>query len=249
MGVVQPMLFDVDRERPESRFYSAVLTATVNDKGVLDVDTVKGCTLGIRARERGCYDACYAASIAKFRGIDFGKSVTRRIVSYSHALSIERAVRNAPQGFFRIGTMGDPSHDWPATVDIIEWLAPFATPVVVTKHWIKATDSHLRRLVATGTVLNTSISALDTNAERIHRARQMDRYSDLGGVSFARVVSCEFNRELAEGARMARARETDTQHAEVPEAGTKNHCRLQGQHQEHREVLFSGRQAMTVEDR
>lgn len=196
-------LFDVAPTPRESRLYSDVLTATINDKGVLDVDAVKGCTLGIRARDRGCYDACYAATIARFRGIDFGTSITRRVVSYSHAREIERAVRNAPQGFFRVGTMGDPSHDWPATVDTIEWLSPFSTPVVVTKHWRKATEDQLRRLVACGAVLNTSVSALDTEAERAHRLRQLKRYADLGGGSFARVVSCEFNRDLPEGARMA----------------------------------------------
>ena len=50
------------------RLYRDVLTADVNDKGVLDIDTVKGCTAGMAARDGGCYGACYAATIAKFRG-------------------------------------------------------------------------------------------------------------------------------------------------------------------------------------
>ena len=203
MSFTQRSLFDLPEPSLSSRVYGDILTATINDKGVLDVDTVKGCTIGIRKRVRGCYDACYAATIAKFRGIDFGTSVARRVVSYGHAKQIERAVRNAPQGFFRVGTMGDPSHEWPHTVDIVEWLAPLATPVIVTKHWHRATDSHLDRLIACGAVLNTSVSALDTDAELSHRSRQISRYSDLGGRSFARVVSCDFNRDVTEGARMA----------------------------------------------
>ena len=199
----QQVLFDTTPAARSTREYANILTAEINDKGVLDVDAVKGCTLGIRKRELGCYDACYAATIARFRGIDFGHSVTRKVVSYSHARAIERTVKAAPQGFFRVGTMGDPCHDWAATVDVIEWLAPFATPVVVTKHWRTASDDSFRRLVACGTVLNTSISALDTEAERGHRMRQLHRYSAMGGASFARIVSCEFNRDVAEGAWMA----------------------------------------------
>jgi len=186
------------------RLYSDLLTAEVNGKGVLDVDTVKGCTAGMGARPNGgCYNACYAATIAKFRGIDFSRSVVRHVRSKFQALKIEKAVRESPYGFFRIGTMGDPCHAWLHTVEVVEWLAPFATPVIITKHWVKALDQHLSRLVACGTVLNTSISALDTPAELAYRERQIDRYEKLGGVSVSRIVSCDFNRSHPEGGRMA----------------------------------------------
>jgi hypothetical protein len=99
--------------------------------------------------------------------------------------------------------MGDPSHAWEHTVSIIEWLAPLAVPVIVTKHWLTATEAQLSRLVACGTVLNTSVSALDTPAELGHRERQIGRYAALGGVSVARVVSCDFDQAHAEGRRMA----------------------------------------------
>lgn len=188
----------------EPRRYADLMTADVNEKGVLDVDTVKGCTAGMNARPgTGCYGGCYAAKIAKFRGIDFGQAVVRKVRGGAHARSIERAVKAAPEGFFRIGTMGDPCHAWEHTVATIEWLAPLAVPVVVTKHWHIATFDQFQRLVACGTVLNTSVSALDTPAELRHRERQIARYAALGGVSVARVVSCEFNTDSAEGRAMA----------------------------------------------
>ena len=38
------------------REYADDLTIDINSKGVLDVDVVKGCTMGIRAHgEKGCY--------------------------------------------------------------------------------------------------------------------------------------------------------------------------------------------------
>lgn len=188
--------------------YSDRLTADVNQKGVLDVDTVKGCTAGMNAIPgHGCYSSCYAAKIAKFRGIDFTVAVARRVQSVADARQIEEAVRSAPEGFFRVGTMGDPSHEWEHTVVTIEWLAKFAVPVIVTKHWMTASTNQLSRLVACGAVLNTSISALDTPAQLAHRRSQIERYRDLGGVSVSRVVSCEFNTEHELGKAMAEIQE------------------------------------------
>ncbi len=192
-------------EAGPSRLYQNVLTADVNEKGVLDVDTVKGCTAGMNARPgTGCYGGCYAANIARFRGIDFSRSVVREIGDAGNVRKIERAVAAAPEGFFRIGTMGDPCHAWEHTVRVVEWLAPLAVPVIVTKHWMRATDAQLERLVVCGTVLNTSVSALDTSAELAHRERQIERYRAFGGVSVARIVSCDFNTENDEGRVMAR---------------------------------------------
>ena len=186
------------------KMYSDRLTADVNQKGVLDVDTVKGCTAGMNAIPgHGCYGSCYAAKIAKFRGIDFTVAVARRVQSVADARQIEEAVRSAPEGFFRVGTMGDPSHEWEHTVATIEWLAKFAVPVIVTKHWMTASTDQLSRLVACGAVLNTSISALDTPAQLAHRRAQIERYRDLGGVSVSRVVSCEFNTAHELGKAMA----------------------------------------------
>lgn len=195
---------DQQAESSAPRLYQNILTADVNEKGVLDVDTVKGCAAGMNARPgTGCYGACYAANIARFRGIDFSRAVVREVGDAGNTKAIERAVRNAPEGFFRVGTMGDPSHAWEHTVRVIEWLAPFAVPVIVTKHWLRATDGQLARLVLCGAVLNTSVSALDTPAELAHRERQIKRYRVLGGVSVARVVSCDFNTEHDEGRAMS----------------------------------------------
>jgi|Laugrespbdmm15dd_1035085.scaffolds.fasta_scaffold09735_2 hypothetical protein len=185
------------------RNYRNVLTVDINEKGVLDVDTVKGCTAGMAARPgTGCYGGCYAAKIAKYRGIDFSKAVTRTIHSKAQARAIERQVAAAPQGFFRIGVMGDPCHAWEETVSVIEWLSDFAHPVLITKHWKVATDDQLKRMAACGTALNTSLSALDTPQELKHRKAQFFRFKLLGGNSVARIVSCDFNPDNAEGVRM-----------------------------------------------
>ncbi len=185
------------------RLYRNVLTADVNEKGVLDVDTVKGCTAGMSARPaHGCYDGCYAAKIAKFRGIDFSKAVTRKVHSRAQARGIERAVAAAPQGFFRIGVMGDPCHAWEETVSVVEWLCEFARPVIITKHWRVATDDQMNRMATCRAVLNTSLSALDTPQELKHRRGQFFRFKLFGGDSVARIVSCDFNADNPEGARM-----------------------------------------------
>jgi hypothetical protein len=183
--------------------YKNWLTADVNEKGVLDVDTVKGCFAGMAARPgSGCYGGCYAANIANFRGFDFSKSVTRLVHSKAQARAIEKKVASAPNGFFRIGVMGDPCHAWEETVSVVEWLCEFAVPVIITKHWRILTDNQIERLIRCGTSLNTSISALDTAAELKHRKAQFFRFKLAGGNSVARIVSCEFNSENEEGAKM-----------------------------------------------
>ena len=198
------MSFDELTIEPKKvRNYSSYLTVDINGKGVLDVDTVKGCTFGIAAHgEKGCYQNCYAAAIAKFRGINFGHAVVRKLKSHSHAKQIEKQVKRAPLGFFRVGTMGDPCHSWDETVETVSWLAPFATPIIITKHWKRASDEHLKQLAKAGAIINTSISALDSNNQLSHREREIERYSDLGGQSVARVVSCDFNDENEEGEKM-----------------------------------------------
>jgi hypothetical protein len=183
------------------RQYQDLLTIDVNSKGVLDVDVVKGCTFGIKAHgEKGCYQGCYAASIAKFRGIDFSKAVVRKVKTKSQAKQIEKRVKASPLGFFRVGTMGDPCHSWDETVETVSWLAPYAAPIIITKHWQKASDEHLKQLVKVGAIVNTSVSALDEPKQLKRREAQISRYAEIGGHSVARVVSCDFDTSTSEGA-------------------------------------------------
>jgi hypothetical protein len=198
------------------RPYASDLTIDINSKGVLDVDTVKGCTFGIAAHgAKGCYQGCYAAAIAKFRGIDFSRAVVRKVKKYAQAKQIEKRVKAAPLGFFRVGTMGDPCHSWDETVETVSWLAPFATPVIITKHWQKASDEHLKALAKVGAIINTSVSALDSEKHLARREKQIARYSELGGQSVARVVSCDFNQESKEGAVMAETQKRLFKHNHV----------------------------------
>jgi hypothetical protein len=185
--------------------YQPVLTAEVNRKGVLDIDVVKGCPSGIVAHgPDGCYGACYAAKIARFRGLDFSRSVVRKVWSKGQARSIEQAVKSSEFGFFRIGTMGDPSLAWGETVRVVRWLAPHAIPVIVTKHWRVATDDQLHSLVKCGAIINTSISALDRGRHLWHRIGQLKRYKGMGGTSVARIVSCDFNTDDPVGNELAK---------------------------------------------
>ena len=126
------------------RLYRPVLTAHKNGKGCLDVDTVKGCTLGMKAYPMGgCYSECYAYKNSIRYGFDFGVSVSRRLRPGSRA-DVFCTVRDHAAGWYRIGVAGDPSHDWENTVKVCEFLAPTRKlPVIITKHWIPLTDEQL----------------------------------------------------------------------------------------------------------
>lgn len=191
----------------EKKTYRPILTATKNGKGVLDVDTVKGCKLGMAARPNGgCYGECYAAKDAARYGIDFTVSVSRLPAPWVWP-DVYRAVRDHDATWYRIGVAGDPCHDWENTLEVCEALSSTGkVPVIITKHWIKLSDSHISRLKAVRAVVNTSVSGLDTDAETKHRVRQIQRLKDAGVRSVARVVTCNYT-GTTEWSRAAKAKQ------------------------------------------
>jgi len=188
----QPALFEQIRPTGK-RHYLPILTAVENQKGVLDVDTVKGCTLGMRSKaEGGCYGECYANKTASRYGIDFTVSVSRKLRPDNFA-DVFCAVRDHYSFWYRIGTAGDPCHDWDNTVEICEALeATGKTPAIITKHWIPLSNQHLERLKRLGAVINTSVSGFDTDAQIKYRVAQIERIKAAGLRSITRVVTCDY---------------------------------------------------------
>ena len=177
------------------RLYQNALTVQVNRKGVVDVDTVKGCTLGMRAYpDGGCYGECYARKIAAMNGIDFGTSVSRYIVdNWNHRDHVIKNLLDTGASCYRIGTMGDPCHDWDHTVHVISALKPAKmTAVIISKHWKPLTDSHISQLLELNVVVHVSTSGLDTEAEIRHRIGQLDRLRGYGIPVVNRIVTCAF---------------------------------------------------------
>lgn len=175
------------------KIYKHILTAVENEKGVLDVDTVKGCSSGMNAYPNGgCYGECYANKIATRYGIDFTTSVSRKLTSNNYG-DVFFIVKNYYAIWYRIGTSGDPSLDWENTISVCEALQGTGKiPVIITKHWKTLTDNDILRLKNVSAVINTSTSGLDTDAEIKHRVRQINRLKDFGVRSINRVVTCKF---------------------------------------------------------
>jgi len=173
--------------------YRPVLTAVENMKGVLDVDTVKGCTFGMRANPLGgCYSECYAYKNAHRYGIDFSVSIARKLLPANRE-SIFCAVADHPASWYRIGTAGDPCHDWDNTLSICEALRGTGkTPVIITKHWIPLSDAHIVQLNALGATVNTSTSGLDSSSQIEYRIAQIKRLKANGVSSITRVVTCQY---------------------------------------------------------
>lgn len=175
------------------RRYHDSITAAVNAKGCMDVDTVKGCSAGM-TEPGGCYGECYAAKIATRYGIAFGHSVPRGFVDrWQHRDILVRQLRMHALSWYRIGVMGDPSHAWSHTLAVIRMLRPAEkTAVIVTKHWTALTDDHISQLLELDAVVHTSTSGLDTDAQTKHRVRQYERLKHYGVRSVNRVVTCSF---------------------------------------------------------
>lgn len=199
MNSAAGLLFPEIEEPPRAngpRRYSRVLTVTANGKGVLDADTVKGCSRGMAAYPKGgCYGECYAAKAAARYGIDFSVSVNRKLQGREHRGTLIRLMNGYPVTWYRIGTAGDPCHDWPGTFATLRALRHSGkTPVIITKHWLPLSGDDLNDLLYLSAVVNTSVSPLDTDAEIAYRVGQFERLKRCGIRSVLRVVTCKSGR-------------------------------------------------------
>jgi hypothetical protein len=189
-----------DFQEPNPNHFRQKLTAVENGKGILDVDTVKGCSRGMHSYPvGGCYGECYAFKTARRFGFDFSVSISRKLFR-SNMGKVFFTVKNHSAAWYRVGTTGDPCHDWGNTIHVCEQLSRTQkTPVIVTKHWIPISEDGLQRLRRLGTVINTSTSGMDSEQEIQHRTNQHLRLKDFGIKAILRVVTCLFG--LSEWAR------------------------------------------------
>jgi hypothetical protein len=193
------------------------ITLARNSRGCYILDTVKGCSGCNKERPRGCYGDCYAWNIASRYGRDFSRIVKRdfaqdyeqaRLFEFDdsrHTSDILRAISEADMPFIRIGELGDPSEDWEHTLNVCKIITNAGKKIVIiTKHWKSIPESLL--FETKGLYINTSISALDTDAEIKHRLTQYERLGKYCN-SILRVVSCDFNTGNEEGTRRAKIQE------------------------------------------
>ena len=195
---MQELLFDEIKlfHAGKNNTYQKVITAVMNGKGVLDVDTVKGCTMGMKAYpEGGCYGECYALKNAIRSGIDFSVSVSRKFMWREHLNTVTRIMNTYNTPWYRIGTAGDPCHDWDNTVTACNALRHTKkVPVIITKHWNALSDDHISRFKSLGVIFNTSTSGMDTDEEIYYRVRQINRLRSAGIRSVNRVVTCNYGK-------------------------------------------------------
>jgi len=191
------------------RNYNRAISLSRNERGIWDLDTIKGCASGLKANENGCYNDCYAYKTAKRYGINFGVSIERHFENESHLKEIVNKIEKIDMPFVRIGCAGDPSENWQHTLSIIDkirnkkQLSLFDVSsgkqiVIITRHWNKLTDEQLNEIKKYNICINTSVSVLDT-PELISTA--LIEYNRLKPFckSCLRVVTCDFNEQTTQG--------------------------------------------------
>jgi hypothetical protein len=203
------LFYEIEPEQSiyDSSSYLPIITVSINKKGVLDVDTVKGCALGMGAYPQGgCYGECYANKIAVRYGRDFINSISRKFLDREHIGTVTRLMNTFEQGWYRVGTHGDPCHDWQNTVVVCRALRHTKkVPVIITKHWVIMTDKQLEDLRWLSAVVNTSTSGMDSDAEIEHRVGQIKRLREHGIKCINRVVTCNYGN--SEWARVCREKQ------------------------------------------
>ncbi len=68
--------------------YKNIISLSKNERGIWDLDTIKGCESGLKENKDGCYNDCYAYKIAKRYGIDFSQTILRNFKNENHKKSI-----------------------------------------------------------------------------------------------------------------------------------------------------------------
>jgi hypothetical protein len=195
------------------RTYKNIISLSKNERGIWDLDTIKGCESGLLENDKGCYNDCYAFKTAKRYGIDFSKSILRNFENESHKQSIIKQIEKIDMPFIRIGCAGDPSENWEHTINIIKQIRESSQLslfdisskkqiVIITRHWKKLTDKQLIQISKYNICINTSVSALD-NDKLINTA--LDQYNRLKPYckSVLRIVSCDFNEDNEQGKKMS----------------------------------------------
>jgi hypothetical protein len=193
--------------------YKNIISLSKNERGIWDLDTIKGCKSGLDQTVGGCYGDCYAYKTAMRYGIDFSKSVERNFISEQHRQQIVTQIEKIDMPFIRIGCSGDPSENWEHTISIInkirnaKQLSLFELKskkqiVIITRHWNVLNDSQLQEIAKYNICINTSVSALDS-IELIEKSlHQYNRIKPFCK-SILRVVTADFNENNDTGKKLA----------------------------------------------
>src|SRR6478735_6619087 len=185
------------------RLYKNIISLSKNERGIWDLDTIKGCESGMLENPKGCYNDCYAFKTANRYGIDFSKSIERHFENEAHKQLIIRQIEKIDMSFIRIGCAGDPSENWQHTIDIIKQIRDSSQLtffdisstkqiVIITRHWKQLTDLQLKEIEKYNICINTSVSALD-NEKLIQNALNEFERIKQHCKSVLRVVTCDFN--------------------------------------------------------
>jgi hypothetical protein len=141
----------------------------------------------------GCYGECYAYKTARTYGFNFSVSVSRQFMGREHKRTLIKKMNTHGVGWYRIGTAGDPCHDWTHTVAICNALwHTHKIPVIITKHWIELSDEQIEKFCHLRAVFNTSVSGMDTDHELKYRIDQLERLRSAGMKSICRVITCHY---------------------------------------------------------
>lgn len=185
------------------RLYKNIISLSKNERGIWDLDTIKGCESGMLENDKGCYNDCYAFKTAHRYGINFSKSIERHFENEAHKQSIIRQIEKIDMSFIRIGCSGDPSENWEHTINIIKQIRDSSQLslfdisstkqiVIITRHWKQLTDIQLQEIKKYNICINTSVSALDNDKLINNALNEFERIKPYCK-SVLRVVTCDFN--------------------------------------------------------
>ena len=106
---------------------------------------------------------------------------------------LRRDLQSLSDSWVRIGINGEPSEDWPLTLQVCAICREEGkTPVVLVRLWKIPTREILEGLKKVGVILHVSLCALDPQPFREVRLEILRCYRELGGKAVLRMVTFAF---------------------------------------------------------
>ena len=149
------------------------------------IDPVRGC-LGCELSPE-----CYARKMARMGRTDHGIPVRQILDPVFLAKQVKRYAQH-PHDWIRIGCVGDPSFDWELTTEVCRIVRDAGvTPVIVSKIH-QAIPRKCAASLAETSLLQVSVSGMQTQRQGETRLATVLRHRSLGGAVMIRLVSARW---------------------------------------------------------
>jgi hypothetical protein len=144
------------------------------------IDPVKGCA--------GNCTYCYMKQRLKVYGWAVDKPIARTLIPEVLSNDID----NCDMPWLRFGVMGDPSFNWPGTIQAVCLVGDRKKSVIMTKLWQLLADHQMSVLIAHDAQIQFGLDGLMTWKKIKETMSQLRKYQSMGGDAVLRIMTAHY---------------------------------------------------------